>query len=173
MSPVLKKRHSKSYVPLFSKNQGFALLHIPFLSTFLQSKKQLPFRNCFSVYSLFYYFIFRNHFRYHVVLYQQKRFLLKLLQMKYYTPLHIIRHGFKVQRRINRMQLFLCVIRFTNHIPKVNHTILRFRCERLCILGNFYRLITFCAIIDGNILPLFRKNGVAHGGKMHRVQPLF
>ena len=105
MSPVLKKRHSKSCVPLFSKNQGFALLHIPFLSTFLQPKKQLPFRNCFSVYSLFYYFIFRNHFRYYVVLYQQKRFLLKLLQMKYYTPLHIIRHGFKVQRRINRMQL--------------------------------------------------------------------
>ena len=88
MSPVLKKRHSKSCVPLFSKNQGFALLHIPFLSTFLQSKKLLPFRNCFSVYSLFYYFIFRNHFRYYVVLYQQKRFLLKLLQMKYHTPLH-------------------------------------------------------------------------------------
>lgn len=124
MSPVLKKRHSKSYVPLFSKNQGFALLHIPFLSTFLQSKKQLPFRNCFSVYSLFYYFIFRTHFLYHVVLYQQKRFLLKLLQMKYHTPLHIIRHGFKVQRGINRMQLLLCVIRFTNHSPKVNHTIL-------------------------------------------------
>ena len=137
MSPVLKKRHSKSYVPLFSKNQGFALLHIPFLSTFLQSKKQLPFRNCFSVYSLFYYFIFRTHFLYHVVLYQQKRFLLKLLQMKYHTPLHIIRHGFKVQRRINRMQLFLCVIRFTNHSPKVNHTILRFRCERLLFFGQF------------------------------------
>ena len=55
MSPVLKKRHSKSCVPLFSKNQGFALLHIPFLSHFLQSKKQLPFRNCFPVYSLFYF----------------------------------------------------------------------------------------------------------------------
>ena len=55
MSPVLKKRHSKSCVPFFSKNQGFALLHIPFLSHFLQSKKQFPFRNCFPVYSLFYF----------------------------------------------------------------------------------------------------------------------
>lgn len=44
MSPVLKKRHSKSYVPLFSKNQGFALLHIPFLSPFFAIKKAAPFQ---------------------------------------------------------------------------------------------------------------------------------
>ncbi len=144
MSPVLKKRHSKSYVPLFSKRSGLCPATYPIpIHFFCNQKSSSPSETAFPFIHYFIIFIFRTHFLYHVVLYQQKRFLLKLLQMKYHTPTpHHPSTGSKC-RGINRMQLLLCVIRFTNHSPKVNHTILRFRCEKALFFGQFLSLNHF------------------------------
>ena len=62
MSPVLKKRHSKSCVPLFSKNQGFALLHIPFLSPFFAIKKAAPLQKLLFRLFIILLFYFQNPF---------------------------------------------------------------------------------------------------------------
>lgn len=155
MSPVLKKRHSKSYVPLFSKKSGFALLHIPFLSTFC-NQKSAPLPETAFPFILILFILFSDPFPLSCSFISAKTIPPQIAsdEISHTTP----HHPSRVQSAERNKSYATPSLRHPFHKPqsqsKPYHFALPVR--KALFLDNFYRLITFCAIIDGNILPLFR-----------------